>query len=249
MRIGIGLLIFLFAGLSLHGQQAMRSDRPGQSFSSQVLNKGAIQWQQGFEWRDYYLNNAGAPLVVQQRRLNADLALRYGLGYDIELGMNYRYGGLNTPLLNDDFEWEGNNPALMLRAALPGSNGSTFDWAFIVQSSFDNLDYRLSASIYDGPWGFTGNLGLYHDEFIEYTAQWSVLLAYSRQNYGIFAEVYGLSLNSANSDYLAFDAGFTFNISQSLVWDIYAGNQLGSSPGVGLFANYFLNTGFSWRIR
>lgn len=243
------LLILLLAGFGLQAQEIYRSDRPGQSFSSQVLQQGSLQWQQGFEWRDFYLNNPGAPLVVQQRWLNSDIALRYGLGYDIEIGLNYQYGGLNNPLLDNEFAWEGSNPGLMLRAALPGSNGQTFEWAFIVQSSFDNLDYRLSASIYDGPWGFTGNLGFYHDEFIDYTAQWSVLLAYSKDRYSIFAEVYGLSLNSANSDYLAFDAGFSFALKENFSWDIYAGNQLGSSPAVGLFANYFLNTGFTWRIR
>lgn len=243
------LLLLVFSSFGVKAQEVLSSDRPGQSFSSQVLQKGSIQWQQGFEWRDFYLNNPGATLVVQQRRLATDLAIRYGLGYDLEVGINYQYGGLNNPTLDNEFQWEGANPGLMLRAALPGSNGSTFDWAFILQSSFDNLDYRLSASITDGPWGFTGNLGFYHDEFIDYTAQWSVLLAYSKERYGIFAEVYGLSLNSANSDYLAFDAGFSFALGERFTWDIYAGNQFGSSPAVGLFANYFLNTGFSWRIR
>lgn len=247
MRIN-GFIFFLLASTFAFGQEALISDRPGQTFSSQVLNKGSVQYQQGFEWRDFYSRFGDGTILVEQREVSADASLRFGLGSNFEAGIAYKYLGRNNPIFNDDFTAESGDPTLMLRAALPGSS-ERFSWAFIVQSSFSNLDYRLSASLNDGPWGVSGNLGLYHDEFTDYSAQWTVLLSYNLPKYSIFAEVYGLSLNSANRDYLAFDAGFNFLISPRFAWDIYVGNQIGIGPAVGLFTNYFVNTGFSWRIR
>ncbi len=239
--------LFTFSSLFLLAQEEITSDRPGQSFSAQILGKGGLQWQQGFAWRDFYTDEANEQIFVQQRQLSTDVALRYGLGYGLEAGLAWQYTGINNPWFNAEYRWEGVSPRLHFRIALPGST-ENFHWALVTQSSFDILDYRLSASIFDGPFGITGNLGYYHDDFIDYTVQWTVLLSYTKEYYSVFAEVYGLSLNSANADNLGFDAGFSFQLSPRFLWDIYAGNQIGIGPGVGLFSNYFLNTGFSWRI-
>lgn len=224
------------------------SDRPGQTYASSVMAKGSLLWQQGFEWRDYYSGGGELPIVVNQRLLSSQTAFRYGLGYNLELGLSYDHIGSNFPLLNNEFEWEGQDPRLMLRYGLPSAN-SFFSWAFIVQSSFSNLDYRLSASLQDGPWGVSGNLGFYHSEDESFSANWTVLLGYSQDWYSFFAEVYGLSLNSANRDFLAFDAGIAFLINPDFQWEVFAGNQIGIGPAVGVFNDYFLNTGFSWRLR
>ncbi len=247
MRIK-ALFVFLFASASLWAQESLISDRPGQTYSSQVLNQWRVQYQQGFEWRDFYTRPLDGTILVEQRRLTADAAFRLGLGQNLEAGLAYSYTGINNPIFDDEYRGESANPRVVLRAGLPGSS-ERFSWAFIVQSSFSDLDYRLSASLNDGPWGVSGNLGFAHSEDVEYTAQWTVLLSYSLDKYSVFAEVYGLSLNSANSDYLAFDAGFNFIITPKFAWDVYVGNQIGTGPAVGLFSNYFVNTGFSWRIR
>lgn len=247
MRLNWLIILLLCSTLSW-AQESLISDRPGQSFSSQVLNQGRIQYQQGFEWRDFYSRPADGPILVEQRVLSTDAALRVGLGHNFEAGLAYALSGINNPSFDDNFRAESSNPRLVLRAGLPGSS-ERFSWAFILQSSFSDLDYRLSASLSDGPWGVSGNLGFVHTEQVSFSAQWTVLLSYSEEKYSVFAEVYGLSLDAANRDYLAFDAGFNFLINPRFAWDIYVGNQIGTGPAVGLFSNYFLNTGFSWRIR
>tara|TARA_Y100001934_G_scaffold185187_1_gene218725 strand:- start:22 stop:768 length:747 start_codon:yes stop_codon:yes gene_type:complete len=244
-KIALG---FILISISLQAQQDFSSDRPGQTFSAAVLPKWGLQAQQGLEWRDFYDRQGEDQIVVNQRVLSSNTAIRLGLGNHIEVGLAYQMNGINNPTFDDGYRWEGQDPNLMLRFGLPG-NGNSFQWAFIVQSSFSNLDYRLSAALNQGPWSVSGNLGFYHDEFTDYTAQWTVLLAYSKEYYSVFAEVYGLSLNSANRDYLAFDAGFSFKLSPRFQWELFAGNQVGVGPAVGLFSNYFVNTGFSWRIR
>lgn len=224
------------------------SDRPGQTYASSVMAKGSLLWQQGFEWRDYYSGGGELPIVVNQRLLSNQTSLRFGLGSNLEMGLSYDLIGLNNPLLNSGYDWQSQDPRLMVRYGLPSAN-SFFSWAFIVQSSFSNLDYRLSASLQDGPWGVSGNLGFYHSEDESFSANWTVLLGYSQDWYSFFAEVYGLSLNSANRDFLAFDAGIAFLINPDFQWEVFAGNQIGIGPAVGVFNDYFLNTGFSWRLR
>lgn len=245
-------LIFLFAACSTQAQEeekpAFSSDRPGQTYSASLLPQGSVLWQQGFEWRDFY-REVGEDLVfVDQRILASQTAVRVGLGYKLELGLEYNLNGFNNPSFNDEYTLRDNDPTLMLRYQLPSAR-QYFNWAFILRYSFDNLDYRLAASVADGPWSLSGNLGFEHSRFVDFTAKWTVNLAYSKDRFALFTEVYGLSLNSANSDYLGFDAGFAFLISPNFQWEIYAGNELGTGPAVGLFNNYFLNTGFTWRLR
>jgi len=261
MRVLILSLLILGLTSSMHAQSTdtaakqieecyiapLTSDRPGQTFSATILHRGSLQWQQGFEWRDFYSRNADV-ININQRQLINQTSLRLGLGYGIEAGLSFNMNGINQPFFDDEFSWDFDNPNLMVRFALPGSN-SRFQWAAIVQSSFSNLDYRLAANLNDGPWSVGGNLGFYHNEDEAYSAQWTVILAYSDQWYGVFAEVYGLSLNAANRDYLGFDAGLSFAIGPNFQWEVFAGNQAGFAPGINLVTSYFVNTGFTWRIR
>jgi hypothetical protein len=251
MKLRLILALWLTGAVLLAQEEekpAFSSDRPGQSFSSVILPQGSVLWQQGFEWTDFYIGGGEELIFVTQRNLASQTGVRVGLGYNIEAGLAYNLEGINNPTFNDEYVWTGSNPALMLRYQLP-SGQDYFTWAFIVQSSFDNLDYRLSASLQDGPWSVGGNLGFAHDEVESFKAQWTVILGYSKEWYSAFAEVYGLSLSSANRDFLAFDAGFAFLINPDFQWEIYAGNRLSVGPAVGLNKNYFLNTGFTWRLR
>ncbi len=96
MRIK-ALFVFLFASASLWAQESLISDRPGQTYSSQVLNQWRVQYQQGFEWRDFYTRPLDGTILVEQRRLTADAAFRLGLGQNLEAGLAYSYTGINNP--------------------------------------------------------------------------------------------------------------------------------------------------------
>jgi hypothetical protein len=224
------------------------SDRPGQSYSAQILPYKGIQWQQGLQLTDFYNSIPAGGLLVYQRELNSISEFRYGLGSGMEFGLAGNFNGRNNPLLNNEFEWSTANPSLQFRFALPGST-DRFSWSMLIQSSFSDLDYRLNLAVIDGPWSVAGNLGMYHSEFEAYSVNWTVNLAYNKDRFSTFAEVYGIMLNSANRDFFAFNAGFAFMLHPRFQYELFAGNKIGVGPAVGVFNNYFLNTGFSWRLR
>ena len=237
------LVIFILMTAVAFGQSSFSSDRPGQSYSPLSLELHEIQMQQGFQWEDFPNGD-----IISQRIISSSTFFRYGLGSGLEVGLGYYFDYINQPQLDNLFNFNDGQPWLSLRYSLSKAS-DPLQVGFLALSNFDALDVRANASLALETWTLSGNLGIYSDRDVSYTVQWTLNLAYSKENWGAFAEVYGLALNSANRDYLAFDAGFAFPLSPNFQLDVFAGNQIGIGPAVGLFNSYFINTGFSWRIR
>lgn len=236
-------LFCLLLGSSLWAQSPFSSDRPGQSYSALSLDRHEMQIQQGFQWQDFREGN-----FVSQRYLSSFTEFRYGIGQGLEAGLAYGFDYFNQPLLDDEYVFNSGQPWLMLRYSFSKAE-DPLQWGFLLRSNFDAYDLRGNAALALGPWSLSANLGIYSDRAIDYTVQWTLNLAYAWEKWSSFVEVYGLSLNSANSDYLAFDGGFAYMLSPRFQWEIFAGNQIGVGPAVGIYNTYFVNTGFTWRIR
>lgn len=239
----LGLYLFLLIAIQIKAQSPFSSDRPGQSYSALSLAKHEMQIQQGFQWQDFRDGD-----FISQRYLGSFTEFRYGVGEGLEAGVAYGFDYVNQPQLNNDFEFFSGQPWLMLRYSFSKAD-DPLQLGFLARSNFDAYDLRSMASLTLQEWSLSGNLGIYSDQSVDFTVQWTLNLAYSKDRWSSFVEVYGLSLNSANSDYLAFDGGFAYRLRPNLQLELFAGNQLGIGPAVGLYNTYFINTGFTWRIR
>ncbi len=243
MRKLVVLVCIAFCASPVFAQSPFSSDRPGQSYSALSLDLHEMQVQQGFQWQDFREGD-----FISQRYLSSFTEFRYGLGGGLEAGAAYGFDYFNQPQLNDDFSFNSGQPWIMLRYSFSKAE-DPLQWGFLGRSNFDAYDLRGMASLALGAWSLSGNLGIYSDRATSFTVQWTLNLAYSQDKWSSFVEVYGLSLNSANSDYLAFDGGFAYMLSPTFQLELFAGNQLGVGPAVGLYNTYFINTGFTWRIR
>ncbi len=237
------IILFFLAALSLSGQSSFSSDRPGQSYSPLSLGLHEIQWQQGFQWKDFPAGD-----VVTLRSLSSVTELRYGLGSNFELGMAYGLNYTNQPILDDEFDFTTTRLQLQARYSFSKAE-DPLQWGLLLRSDLETHDLRAMASMGLGAWSISGNLGLQNSPFVDYSVFWTINLAYSKDKWTTYVELYGITLNSANSDYIAVDAGFAFMLSPHFQWDIFAGNEAGIGPAVGVYSTYYFNTGFTWRIR
>jgi hypothetical protein len=254
----LSVLLVLLLAIGVFAQDEMpdiTTDRPDQTESSSTVPKKTLQIEMGFALQGDKANT--------ENSLNYSLfntLLRYGVfdNFELRLGMAYDRADITYKQLDSDSLFQGVTPlvagtkvyiteqrggipemSLLAMFTIPGTGSSSFEQINLASDLRLAMGWQLSDRFSAG-----ANLGLYWNGINPAGAGfYSAVLGISIADWmGAFAEVYGYLPKGLTPDHRV-DAGFTFPVRKNL--------QLDLSGGLGLSErspDYFVSTGFSWRI-
>jgi len=252
----LGIIVYSLAVVAQSDSiPQMSTDRPTQSVSPYLVNKGSFQIESGV----VYTNLEDDTDIMKMWSIGNTL-LRYGIYDNFEVRLSGSFENYSTHVKNTEIDssYSGMGPVTAgLKVFIVEEKGIRPEIAIVGSITFRHLGSEYFYPTYSYP---TGLLALNHniskrlsfgynagfalngenaDGFFIYTG----VLGYKISNrFWSFAEVYG-NFDNANFPSHKVDAGLTYIIRKNL--------QLDLSGGLGLTSNensYFLSTGLSWRI-
>ena len=252
--ITIAVFLLLVSG-KIYSQtlDSIVPDRPGQTNPPNTVPVGMVQLETGFSSESSKTNH----ILTTSFLYNTSL-LRIGLLENCEMRLILEYAGTKVDSPAQSSTINGFNPisigtklavcpekgiipqtSLNVSVALPYFGKQEFRPAYLAPSLIFLMQHTLSDR-----YSLGYNLGLQWDgNQPNATAMYSISLSINVvDNFGIFVEGYGFSMENSLSDYRS-DFGCTFLVNNNL--------QLDLSGGVGLNSiapDSFIAFGIAWRI-
>lgn len=243
IRNVLSIVVFLSA-LCLSAQE-MVTDRPDQTESANIVEKGHVQVELGtlFE-RDEFDSNLNSVATLFRLGLTSKLELRFGLdqqwlyptiGEENYTGLAPVALGFKLALSEEDC-WRP-KLALLTTFSIPFSD-------YTLQSAYSGIDMRLLGEhTFSEKSGLGWNLGVAWNGDDAFATGW-YSIAYGRELLpflGFFAEIFG-EFGPA-PDMFSCDAGFTIPLKENLQLDLYGGTGLNDAA-----SDYFIGLGLSFRL-
>ncbi len=270
--LGLFVLIFFVTVQSSCAQysESLSSDRPGQALSANTVGKGIFQWQMGLEYAGASFKDLEAYDKVFVNSNN----LRYGLFERFEVGLDvvsetawykeFYLPNRGEPKSSTSFgvnarvnvlKGAGVKPTIGVQLALQklGENDEVFE---------PQLMLATSQTFWD-TWGLATNLGVKNNNGSDYN---SVIYAINmnktfKRKLTVFLEHYSEIKNNEWQN--KFDGGASYMINSNFQIDLYGGwykkdytflspdpydPLLYQLPNPIQVTNWFISTGFTWRI-
>ncbi len=270
----LGVLMMPKLGLAQEGKTEIpgfNSDRPGFSYSAQVLPKGALTLQSGFLYNFPTEYDLGLTSYKTSSFLS-DHLIRYGLLNRIELGAGFAYNTTRTERLlrvthasaenstvktltaptfivrGQVLEEHDKVPAVNLQYQVDVARNINADEAMFRNSDRTTTQHtaRLSIAKSYNNLGLATNINVPLDggRDLNYT----INVSYSFFNGGIFGEVFGPFENGLNEDgesipVVSWNTGMWYRLSKTVRLD------LGGGHFAGFDGNFFAAVGATFNLR